>query len=203
MKIVTIDFDIIMRPSIESYNYFINEDGDSIDQLEQEFVHFQNCQADLSIYKLLTDFILNVESEKIFFISSHKDILQFVNESVDLINIDHHHDLGYSNESYSETFEISCGNWVEQLYRENKIKSYTWIHNPNSFLLMGDQARIDNDLIISDENEMKKYLNNLAQHTDSLIICSSFPWVPSMYRPLFDTWHSICENKVQKKIDIL
>ena len=203
MKIVTIDFDIIMRPSIESYNYFINEDGDSIDQLEQEFVHFQNCQADLSIYKLLTDFILNVESEKIFFISSHKDILQFVNESVDLINIDHHHDLGYSNESYSETFEISCGNWVEQLYRENKIKSYTWIHNPNYFLLMGDQARIDNDLIISDENEMKKYLNNLAQHTDSLIICSSFPWVPSMYRPLFDTWHSICENKVQKKIDIL
>ena len=203
MKIVTIDFDIIMRPSIESYNYFINEDGNSIDQLEQEFVHFQNCQADLSIYKLLTDFILNVESEKIFFISSHKDILQFVNESVDLINIDHHHDLGYSNESYSETFEISCGNWVEQLYRENKIKSYTWIHNPNSFLLMSDQARIDNDLIISDENEMKKYLNNLAQHTDSLIICSSFPWVPSMYRPLFDTWHSICENKVQKKIDIL
>ncbi len=203
MKIVTIDFDIIMRPSIESYNYFINEDGDSIDQLEQEFVHFQNCQADLSIYKLLTDFILNVESEKIFFISSHKDILQFVNESVDLINIDHHHDLGYSNESYSEVFEISCGNWVEQLYREDKLKSYTWIHNQNSLPLIGDQAKIDNDLILSDENEMKKYLNNLAQHTDSLIICSSFPWVPSIYRPLFDTWHSICENKVQKKIDIL
>ena len=203
MKIVTIDFDIIMRPSIESYNYFINEDGNSIDQLEQEFVHFQNCQADLSIYKLLTDFILNVESEKIFFISSHKDILQFVNESVDLINIDHHHDLGYSNESYSETFEISCGNWVEQLYREDKIKSYTWIHNQNSLPLIGDQAKIDNDLILSDENEMKKYLNNLAQHTDSLIICSSFPWVPSIYRPLFDTWHNICENKVQKKIDIL
>ena len=69
--------------------------------------------------------------------------------------------------------------------------------------LIGDQAKIDNDLILSDENEMKKYLNNLAQHTDSLIICSSFPWVPSIYRPLFDTWHSICENKVQKKIDIL
>ena len=203
MKIVTIDFDIIMRPSIESYNYFINEEGCGIDQLEQEFVHFQNCQADLSIYKLLTDFILNVESEKIFFISSHKDILQFVNDSVDLINIDHHHDLGYSNESYSEEFEISCGNWVEQLYREDKLKSYTWIHNQNSLPLIGDQAKIDNDLILSDENEMKKYLNNLAQHTDSLIICSSFPWVPSIYRPLFNTWHSICENKVQKKIDIL
>ena len=203
MKIVTIDFDIIMRPSIESYNYFINEDGCGIDQLEQEFVHFQNCQADLSIYKLLTDFILNVESEKIFFISSHKDILQFVNDSVDLINIDHHHDLGYSNESCSEAFEISCGNWVEQLYREDKLKSYTWIHNQNSLPLIGDQAKIDNDLILSDENEMKKYLNNLAQHTNSLIICSSFPWVPSIYRPLFNTWHSICENKVQKKIDIL
>ena len=87
MKIVTIDFDIIMRPSIESYNYFINEEGCGIDQLEQEFVHFQNCQADLSIYKLLTDFILNVESEKIFFISSHKDILQFVNDSVDFANL--------------------------------------------------------------------------------------------------------------------
>ena len=203
MKIVTIDFDIIMRPSIESYNYFINEEGCGIDQLEEEFVHFQNCQADLSIYKFLTDFILNVESEKIFFISSHKDILQFVNDSIDLINIDHHHDLGYSNESYSEVFEISCGNWVEQLYREDKLKSYTWIHNQNSLPLIGDQAKIDNDLILSDENEMKKYLNNLAQHTDSLIICSSFPWVPSIYRPLFDTWHSICENKVQKKIDIL
>ena len=203
MKIVTIDFDIIMRPSIESYNYFINEEGCGIDQLEEEFVHFQNCQADLSIYKLLTDFILNVESEKIFFISSHKDILQFVNDSVNLINIDHHHDLGYSNESHSEVFEISCGNWVEQLYREDKLKSYTWIHNQNSLPLIGDQAKIDNDLILSDENEMKKYLNNLAQHTDSLIICSSFPWVPSIYRPLFDTWHSICENKVQKKIDIL
>ena len=203
MKIVTIDFDIIMRPSIESYNYFINEEGCGIDQLEEEFLHFQNCQADLSIYKLLTDFILNVESEKIFFISSHKDILQFVNDSVDLINIDHHHDLGYSNENYSEVFEISCGNWVEQLYREDKLKSYTWIHNQNSLPLIGDQAKIDNDLILSDENEMKKYLNNLAQHTDSLIICSSFPWVPSIYRPLFDTWHSICENKVQKKIDIL
>ena len=203
MKIVTIDFDIIMRPSIESYNYFINEEGCGIDQLEQEFVHFQSCQADLSIYKLLTDFILNVESEKIFFISSHKDILQFVNDSIDLINIDHHHDLGYSNESYSEVFEISCGNWVEQLYREDKLKSYTWIHNQNSLPLIGDQAKIDNDLILSDEDEMKKYLNNLAQHTDSLIICSSFPWVPSIYRPLFDTWHSICENKVQKKIDIL
>lgn len=201
MNIVTIDFDIIMAPSIESYNYFINEDGNNLSALESQYEHFNFCRADLSIYQKLTHYILYSQPKEIIFINHHGDIKQFITEKCNLINIDHHHDVGYQKEFYEDNFPDSCGNWVERLYRENKIESYTWVKNINSVLIDVPENKITNQKIMQDD-DIDKYLNNLAQHTDKLIICSSFPWIASQYYDLFYTWKDICEVKMQTKISI-
>lgn len=127
MTIVSIDFDIIMGPSIEFYNHFIND--------EHLFEHplMQICNADLIHYNRLTKWIFkeiqHLSSSDIIFISNHHEIINYFpsGEYLELINIDHHHDIFYNASN-----DLNCGNWVLHAFENHLIDSYTWIHNGNS-----------------------------------------------------------------------
>ena len=131
-KILTIDFDIFLYKDLPLYNNLINTEN-SFDEFLQTFPLLENVRFDINLYNKLTIFLekifSNTKKENIFFCKNHEDVVKFNynNNFFDLINIDHHHDLGYNMSK-----KLYCGNWVEKLIRTKKIHKYIWIKNPNS-----------------------------------------------------------------------
>lgn len=127
LNIVSIDFDIIMAPSIQLYNNMV---GDN--KWEEEFSNIPQLalsQADLKHYQTITQWLLRnatkMDVENIHFIFDHHHILNFIpkdEKEIIITNIDHHHDICYtekdSNEKISDE-RVNCGNWVKKLYDEN------------------------------------------------------------------------------------
>lgn len=104
-NIVTIDFDIIMGPSIEGYNNIIN-DYVSFEILANKFPFYNSAEADLYVYEYLTRYLTEIithieDKNKIKFISQH-DLMYHIckneKEPFNLINIDHHHDINYKDD---------------------------------------------------------------------------------------------------------
>ena len=194
MNIVTIDFDIIMEPSINLYNDKINDQRTVLD-LYNEFNWLPNSiPANLYLYEYLTNYILCCKKANvpIHFIDSHDEIIQYIKnyKLINLINIDHHHDLGYIDEDiHNKIKNLDCGNWAKYGLEQNIIKNYIWVKDKNSIKNKEDIKYKFESYEIKDYN-----LVNLHKETDELIICSSFEWIPAMYHPLFSVWQDIGEG---------
>ena len=204
MNVVTIDFDIIMAPSIESYNELCGMTN--IGLLEQRCEILKYMPADLNIFMQLTDFLIHIiqsnKCKKVSFIKSHERMLQFLEqnqiEHCDLINIDHHHDIGYGKDT-PNTENLNCGNWVYIGCQKGLIDNYTWINNENSNTFLADYI-VQKPKIIS-ITESQQLLKKLESETDYLVLCASFEWVPTSIRPLFDVWKNIVESLCNIKVD--
>ena len=101
VKVVTIDFDIIMSPCIEFYNDLIGVE-DPLKDFVKDFSFLTNLPADLYQYEHLTRYIIRSLKNvcQIHFITSHEKIVPILeslphDEPVEVVNIDHHHDVGY------------------------------------------------------------------------------------------------------------
>ena len=195
MNIITIDFDIIMAPSINYYNDFIDEEYEITNSLSG----IPSLIGDLNIYNKLTQYLIkcfqNLNQDQILFIDDHGQILSVINNPINLINIDHHHDTGYDNSPFliQEKF-IDCSNWARWLFEQKLLNNYTWINNDNSDTETLNPKYVNQIFHIKDYN-----LNNLLL-PDKLIICLSKPWVPPRYRLLFYQWQELYKSfyKVQK-----
>ena len=188
--VLSIDFDLIMKPSIEAYNNMVNgvDPNESIAARGKEFPFLQCLPADLEIYKTLTEYISKIAKDKKVFIKDHREAFQLIkdfakDEKVNLINIDHHHDIMYQI-SDIEPAEPTDANWVRHLYDNGIIEKYSWVRNNNSRMpfdwVQKDFPDVD---YLYFEREM---LNEIKP--DYVIICLSPAWVPPLYYPLFDLW---------------
>lgn len=195
MNIVTIDFDIIMRPSIELYNDYIG-DTVNITDVINDYPLLGMANADLNIYEYLTRYLVKVfkklDKKKIYFVHSHEMVVPLVSKykDINLVNIDHHHDLGYGEKTTAYGM-ASCGNWAKKLLDLRLLSSYTWVSNPESSMLpeeFQDREYIQ-DVLLEDYS-----LDELADKTDMLIICESFDWIPPQFRPLYFAWVGIYEE---------
>ena len=190
-NIISIDFDIIMAPDIDKYN----DIAANINWREMEKL---GIKADFTHYRRLTNWLLSVldkiNPENIAFIEDHGQIIKHlpIDEDINLWNIDHHHDCGYSN---SADKPLNCGNWVCKI---PKLKYYTWINNPTSIT---DESKSKSILINSSMNLMYYNLFNLPR-PDKIILCLSEPWVPYGHRELFMVWKEMLENHYNKKFEI-
>ena len=204
MNVVTIDFDIIMAPSIESYKKLMG-DYCNYNDLEKRNSLMKFCPADLHTYNILTEYIISVisylDKNNVKFIYNHDDVVSILQEKgikhANLINIDHHHDLGYppAEENNKDNMPLNCGTWAYICKKLSLVDEFTWIRNINSRLpcdLVKDS--LDKEYIIQQEIKLVPYLNYLKENTDVLIICASFDWIPSMWRDLFFTWKIICDT---------
>lgn len=115
--ILTIDFDIIMGPSIDLYNARVPftswdnlTDNPYYQILTTDNIHY------LRLTSLLIELIHFIPKEDIHFIESHDDICKYIVEKSNIINIDHHHDLGYDDSIDGK--KLTCANWVK--YLDNK-----------------------------------------------------------------------------------
>lgn len=195
MKIITIDFDIIMAPSIDLYN---NISGSPWEERFKRHPLLKLADADYAIYHKLTQYLLYVvpkmNKNNIHFIANHQNVLNYLintKEPIDIINIDHHHDIIYNG----NLEELACDNWVAWIDKEYKLNSYLWIHNENSRFVTNknvEKVKFDYSKKCFHDYEHETYKQYSIP--DKLIICLSGEWVPPQYKPLFFVWFDICNQ---------
>lgn len=197
VNVTTIDFDIIMEPSISFYNNLVDIENPVEDYIK-DFSFIANIPANLDIYEYLTRFIIqSLENvTKVYFVSSHDSIINILkqiphDEPIEVTNIDHHHDIGYELQSWILPLTTyNCGNWVKYAKDRKLIDTYTWIHNTKFDPVdPAGEHYLDNEIALENINLEKK-----SKDVDFLIICASYEWVPPIYHPLFQTWQTICEE---------
>lgn len=180
-NIVTIDFDIIMAPSIEIYNAFVNEEMGINDFAEYRNALLGFCNANLAIYTSLSFYIFRMfeqlDKTQIHFVYDHDQVYDYIKpeETYNIFNIDHHHDCGYP----SANPELYCGNWVLKIKENKQLNDYIWITDEFS----GDIPENMGEKIMLDDFDLYSMPN-----PDIFVICLSQAWVPSQFFPLFDLW---------------
>lgn len=196
MNITTIDFDIVMEPNIEAYNNIVpGVDWEALDEVEIFKFLFPN----LDIYYKLTNYILFstsfLKKEQIHIIHSHDTAVKFIpedlndGEKINIVNIDHHHDLGYDKEDVEENCKVNkCSNWVKWLRENKNVGCYQWIKDKQSSRVDAMDLRIKQYLNIATNIEDINGMETILPRPDVLVICLSEPWVPPAIRPLFFLW---------------
>lgn len=187
-----------MAPSIELYN-------DKVPKISWEELlkdpYYQILSVDNIHYFRLTKFLLyltkKINKEDIIIIENHKHVFYHVNEKTNIINIDHHHDLGYKDDNPNP--ELNCGNWVEELGKNKLLNEYVWIHNWNSIMPEKNECFLTKHFCLQDMTE----LNNYKIKIDKLILCLSEPWIPPYIRPLFYIWIEFLNNYYNCHFDII
>lgn len=168
--ILSIDFDIIMAPSIELYNSYVPQvNWTNLKNLP----YLKNLQYDENIFNTLVNYIKRYDKNSIIFIKEHDEAVKYIKEPCVLYNIDHHHDCGYSGNGDT----LSCANWIKYLHTNNLIENVTWYCDKNSNKQTPSWAIVKN---IEDTNVSDIPL------ADIVIIANSAPWIPPEYQYLFE-----------------
>ena len=204
MKILSIDLDYFMSPTIQLYNN-IFFDNNPLTRWKDLFnnTDFKENHLIIDQSNLLFCFDIFLKSlkhcDKVSFGYEHDSILFSLRNmsDIELINIDHHDDVlggsyisnvsndvegALSKEYYdlSQDGRVNESNWVSWLANEDKLKSYTWIGNENSNKSKNyfNQQIIPNYLNIEKENY--KFDNFKFDH---IYVCLSPQYIPKNH------WH--------------
>ena len=204
--ILTIDFDIIMAPAIDLYNDLIGDEK-GVNQIITQYPLLEyTLTGDLFIYEAVTRGLVSlfhkVPADKVHFITEHHNIVPLVEnlEEFKLINIDHHHDIGYNNvKTALRIRKPDCGNWVKYLTDIGKVKEYVWICNKNSNMPNSSLHKS----YLKDYIEIQTVDFRKLEDIDELIICNSPQWIPPNLQALFMSWVGIAEEFYGKNFDIL
>lgn len=190
--ILSIDFDIIMAPSIELYN---NKSGIKWEDRFKESPILQSLPIDAEIYQkiiqLLLELFPKVKKENIHFLRDHHSIAKSLNKNTtyNIINLDHHHDWCYNEKQENRIISddiLDCGNWVKYLSDSNLLEKYTWVKNISSQM----PAKKPSFKI----QEIRNFsLENDAQ-IDEIYLIESPEFVPPYYYPLFFIWLDIANQ---------
>lgn len=110
------------------------------------------------------------------YFDSHKHLYEAVmqntapNDSVEVINIDFHHDT-YS----SGLEEVDCGNWVNCL-GEKRTLTYKWVKRCDSDCDRLNISKSINHMMVT---SLYKFLKSCQiKHFDMIYLCRSSPWSP-------------------------
>lgn len=208
-KILTIDFDFIMEPCINLYNHLINGAGCiSHKQIWDNVYEELTCENFISYnednYKFIISLLENINCP-IYIGPDHTSILRAIDDEYkknpqfcgpfEIVNIDHHHDIVYTDFQMTEIQKYSypgCADWVGYLFYNNFISKYYWIANENSKINLTvnfPKAKL-NTVILNKENFHTDY------QFDMCYISSSIEWIPpqilekyfSFLRKIINKW---------------
>ena len=207
INILSVDIDWIMEPSIQIYNWLINEDTET-EQFNLE-VNAPGVVLPPDLYKfyqlnkILFTPNCKVDKDSLVIQKSHKSIVRAIsnwkiNEPYVVWNVDHHHDCGYTDKTGNARQAYyngaTCGNWAAYLALHDKnLKQYCWIGNFNS------NHDIDEDI----KKQLPQYhyfenINILSEiKFDKIFICRSPGWMPDNVTPLVDTLTTTFESFIK------
>lgn len=212
-KVLSIDMDYIMGNCIELYNDLAagnrNEHDlwQMMEQMRNIEPHLQYDENKLAfIFDIFTKGVMDAKPENIMFARNHDCILNLLCTEegkryvYDVVNIDHHHDIFYSEQNYREVenFDFAFLNdWVWYLNKYNRLRTYTWVCNPTS---KDFQKPDDNFIIDFIYQQTTDYQNpELFNCTyDYVFICCSPEWFPEKYKHLFFIMKQLAANLKQR-----
>lgn len=199
-RILSIDIDYIMSPSIHIYDDWV--DGHWVNSATQweiikKKMGFEprSCSKRAEyLLKIFTKALSNLESpEQVRFSRDHHTILESIGTSDNLIidNVDHHHDIYYYDWNTPQT--LNEGNWVWWLDKNNQIDEYTWFGNRNSEIY--DKSMPFHCVYRQIFDRRFRPMAN----PDFLFVCESPHWVPPDSRGLFRTMQKLADNYFKEK----
>lgn len=201
-RILSVDFDYIMYPCIKLYNEYINTLENSTvmwNNLDKRYAINDHLSYDANALKSIQSIMLkNISKGAIFVpIKDHDEIVKndIINNWISeghklmIMNIDYHHDLGYSDdtlESVMEFDEYDCSNWVSYLHLKGFLSDYYWIKAPTS-----DMPTIDvRDVLTFNIND----IDVLEPNYDIVFFALSEPWIPYKYQHLYHLITNSCNE---------
>lgn len=223
MKVLSIDLDYIMGPTIQLYNGLFYNDNPTVRWrelfLNSDFTenHFYIDQSNLMFcFNVFLKSLKHCQS--VSFGYEHDSILFSIKDysDIDLINIDHHDDVfggDYTNmlpdeRAYSkEYFEINNdnrvheGNWGAWLASKNKLKSFTWIGNINSRNKI--RNNFNSQIIPNYLNIEKEDYKFTDYNFDHIFVCLSPQYIPKNHWHYFAMFISAYEEIVGKDATII
>ncbi len=199
-RVLSIDMDYIMEPCIQLYNDLVagyHNERDIWERIKIERdieSHLEYNQSKLSfLFDIFLKALLEVDSDKVMFARNHDSILNLLcteegkSQIYDIVNIDHHHDILYSEDGHREVenFDFtSLNNWVWYLNKYNRVRKYTWVKNPNSQEFVEPNTDFCLDFIYESTTD---YLdpNLIEPRFDYVFVCCSPEWFPERYLHFF------------------
>lgn len=221
MRVLSIDLDYIMGPTIELYNsLFFDQNPSTRWRNLYERSDFRDNHIFIDQSNLMFCFNTFLKSIKtcdnVIFGYDHDSILYGIKDysNIELINIDHHDDVfaGDYNGDYYEFLEkeyqeiiesnkVHEGNWVAWLASKDKIKSYTWIGNTNS----SNKIRNDFNLnIVPNYSNVEKENYTFSNYNfDLIFVCLSPQYIPKNHWHYFSMFLSTYEEFSGKESNII
>ena len=215
MKVLSIDLDYIMEPSIELYNDVAFSHHPSF-RWSSLFDKIPLRESDLNINQGHLLYVYNTflkalkNCDSVSFGYEHDSILFSIEhfENIDLINIDHHDDVfggDYIKEydSDEEALKIEYygivkhdlvheGNWGAWLMSKDKLNSFTWIGSKNSG--NKDRDHFNKELIGNYQNlEREDYVFE-DYNFDHIFVCLSPQYTPKNHWHYFSMFISAYEQ---------
>ena len=218
MRVLSIDLDYIMGPTIEIYNsaefhsnpvlrwenFFKRTDFD-----ENSF--FIDQGALIYCYDLFLKSLKN--NPTVVFGYEHDQILYQIGnlENIDLINIDHHDDVmhgGGSKDLMAEYKnlckydEVCEGNWIAWLHSKGQLNSAVWICNKNSSNL--GRNRFNQDLLGDKYSTFTRDAYDFDDYNfDHVFICLSPQYMPPRYWHYFTMFMIVYEEITGNDINFI
>lgn len=190
MKVLSIDFDLIMYPCIKLYNNLCrgNENATVLwqeieNQLNVDKFLCYDANVLIKIAKIIKNNVLH--GAKLIPIEEHQQIVAYLpeTEKIELLNIDFHHDILYNPDNLLEMADFgnyNCGNWVGYLFMQDRLSKYSWLKAPQSSLYNMEIKPFDHTIL------GLKDLDKVENNYDYVFFCFSPQWVPYKYRHLYD-----------------
>lgn len=195
MKVLSIDFNIIMYPCIKLYRRYCNEEENStinwnVIQEELEIDNFL-CY-DGEILKQLASLIRRNQNEKAAtcLLTNHEEIVNCINniteEQVELTNIDWYHDILGSPidlENAKNFEQYNNANWVGYLQMKGKLSSYAWVRARNSD---NTPTEVIDELKFDYKEMPARIISELPNDFDIIYFVFNPNFVPYKYKHLYD-----------------
>lgn len=204
INVLSIDMDIIMEPCINLYNDLVVMGN--INKLWSRINELRDVDRHLSVnvdnIKIVFDIFVNKlmslkDKTNVTFAENHDTVLnrltdkEYGNCKFNIFNIDHHHDINYSDEQKNDVdnfdYTTYC-NWVWYLDKYDLINEFYWIKNRNSELYRGPDMLAKMSIV--DINNI--HLQDVV--FDYIFICRSQIWVPSRFNHYFEMLLNIYKN---------
>jgi hypothetical protein len=216
MKVLSIDLDYIMSPSIELYYDLFYSQNPTI-RWKDLYNHsdFRDSHIFIDQSNLIFCFDVFLKALKNGPIASfgyeHDSILYKLHdcENIDLINIDHHDDVMHGSGNLSEEYDnldkfnaVNEGNWGAWLHARGKLNSFTWIHNKNSSNLERNDfnVRLLDDKYRTSIKEEYKFQD---YNFDYIFVCLSPQYIPKNHWHYFTMFMMAYEEVTGKDASII
>jgi len=224
-KVLSIDLDYIMGPTIEVYNSIAFDDNPMTRWKNlYEFTDFKESQFYIDQAALIYCYDVFLKGLKncsnVSFGYDHDEILYELQnrEDIELVNIDHHDDIfaldfgdfaGSAESSLNMEAEelrlhdrVHEGNWGAWLHLQGKLKKFEWIANSNS----GNLNRNDFNYEFIGKDKYETYTRDRYKfkdyNFDYIFVCLSPQYMPQAHWHYFTMFMMAYELYSGKKVDV-